>query len=63
MIFDPEDAPALLRTDEAVELFGITAEQLKQLKPAGTYYPPGQHPIRLYAADDIRRLAGKEPVE
>lgn len=60
MILNPEDTPALLRADEAIELFGITAELLEQLKPAGLYYPPGQHPVRLYAADDIRRLAEKE---
>ena len=63
MIFDLEDTPALLRADEAIELFGLKPEQLEQLKPAGTYHPPGQHPVRLFATDDIRRLCRKEPVE
>jgi hypothetical protein len=61
MIPDSEDTPALLRADEAIKLFGLKPEQLKQLKPAGTYYPPGQHPVQLYAAGDVRRLAERSP--
>lgn len=50
------DIPLLVTEDEAVVMFGVSPEQVKDLNPVGTLFNPKKPGIPLYNTEEVQEI-------
>lgn len=50
------DIPLLVTEEEAVDMFDVSAEQVKELSPAGTLFNPKQPGVALYNTEEVQEI-------
>lgn len=53
---DRRDIPLLVTEDEAVDMFDVSAEQVKKLSPAGTLFNPKKQGVALYNTEEVQEI-------
>lgn len=50
------DIPLLVTEEEAVEMFNVSAEQIRELSPVGTLFNPKQLGVALYNTKEVQEI-------
>lgn len=50
------DIPLLVTEEEAVEMFNVSAEQVRELTPTGTLFNPKQPGVALYNTKEVQEI-------
>lgn len=50
------DIPLLVTEEEAVDMFDVSAEQVRELTPVGTLFNPKQPGVALYNTEEVQEI-------